>query len=200
MGKTSKDISLSGERLCAHPDCKKTLVQKPSESNFRFTARRHCSMLCSNTNPHLREPQKEKSRAQREAFCKECPICHKTYSRKKGETSTAFEVRLTCSQQCADENRKRRNREEAKKEGKKCEVCGEMFYRRVSAESITRFQKRKTCGTVCGHGVKATPRKARARVALKKHKLRVVPPLPREIPEAPPTQPLKVWRPKAWGG
>jgi hypothetical protein len=198
-----------GDRLCHHPECKKPLVQRKDEQNAKFLVRKHCDHKCARSNPLNRQKQRDATKEDRLKHPKKCPVCLEDFYRRDSESKELFNRRETCGKECAAINRSKDKDALIKNAGKVCEnpECGKTFYRRKGTETNCKFKARKACSPECGHAVRIkrmgwTPRVDGKRMPSKKPKLDnplpEIPPLAREIPDAPPPPPREVWIPESW--
>ena len=77
---------------------------------------------------------------------KPCQRCPETCVRRPTEPASCWKARRYCSPLCA-----RRSRIVEHSATKVCPSCGETFARRVGAESMSQFVKRRTCSKLCAN-------------------------------------------------
>lgn len=203
MEETSEDTSSSSVRLCHHPNCRKVLVPHDGEPPSKFLRRRHCSSLCSKTNPILHKGQSQRATDNRLKITRVCEVCNGKFARGKGESVPVFRERATCSRRCAADKRKAARVAEIQNQGKKCSVCGGTFHRRMNSETITKFKNRKTCSEECGHRSRNNSwNQKSANGKVRATQVRKLPPATpiTSIPEEPKANEVTVWRPATWGG
>lgn len=211
----STTTTLSTERVCYNPLCKKPLVRYSGESAHHFRARKHCDHSnCALTNPILRKAQSEEYARKREAQTKKCTRngCSKTFTRNRYQNSKSFERQRFCSPECFKADQHDKSLEQIRKDVKICKnpECKRTFHRRISPNSIEskeRWRKRETCSVPCGAAVRWKPHQlqrwrsggGRPSSSMAKHKLPEVSPVPITIPPAPERPPTPIWRPAAIG-
>jgi hypothetical protein len=85
--------------------CNGSFVRHRVESKKVFAARQTCGRVCEGAK---RRAEADKERAKYPKICSN-EECGKSFYRRRGETTTRFEIRAHCNPKCAVATRKKRN-------------------------------------------------------------------------------------------